>query len=121
MQVTVTIDGGEGSDAQEVDALTAQLRRRLLELDVTAVEPVRGGEVPPGAKPVDPVTLGALAVTLGPAVLQAVVGLVDAWSRQRPVDSVKVSIGDDTIELAGAAPDERRKLVDLFVARHAVA
>lgn len=119
MQLTVAIEGGPDSDAQEVDRLTAQLRRRLMELDVAAVEPVRTDEIPPGAKPVDPVTLGALAVTLAPAVLQAVVGLVEAWSRHRPVRSVKIAIGGDSIDLAAASPDDQQRLVELFIARHA--
>lgn len=119
MQLTVAIDGGPDSDAEEVDALTAQLRRRLLELDVDEAEPLRAGEVPEGAKVVEPMTLGALAVTLGPPVLKAAVGLIEAWSRQRPVRNVQVTIGGDTIDLAGASADEQRKLVDLFVARHA--
>lgn len=119
LRLTVAIEGGADSDAVEVDRLTAQLRRRLLELDVAAVEPVRSGEVPPGARSVDPAMLGALAVSLGPALLQAVVGLVEAWSRQRPVRTVRVTIGEDSIDLAGASPDEQRELVALFVARHA--
>jgi len=71
--MTVATEGGADSDAQEVERLTAQLRRSLLDLDVRAVERVRIDESPPGAEPADAVALGALAVTLVPAVLQAVV------------------------------------------------
>jgi hypothetical protein len=120
MELTVAIDGDEGSDHGDVERLTAQLRRQLLELDVDDVALVRGGDVPPGAKPVDPVTLGALAVTLGPALLQAVVGLVETWTRSRPVRSVKMTIGGDSIELTGN-DEQHDELVRMFVARHAVA
>ncbi len=119
MELTVAIDGGEDSDEAEVDELTRQLRRQLLELDVDNVEALRDGDVPAGAKPVDPATLGALVVSLGPGVLQAVVGFIERWTKGRPVRSVKMTIDGDSIELSGATPEEQRDLLQLFVARHA--
>ena len=115
----LAIEGAPDSDPVEVDQMTAQLRRRLLDLDVDDVEAVRSGEIPPGAKPVDPVTLGALVVTVGPPVLKAVVDLVGIWMQGRAVQTVRLTIGEESIELGSASAQERERLVDLFVSRNA--
>lgn len=116
--IHLVIDGEVDTDPEEVSRLTAQLRRRLLELDVTNVEFVRSGEVPEGAKPVDAVAIGALVISAAPAVLQAVVGLVKSWLEAKPVRNAKVTIGGDSIELIGASEVEQERLVRAFIERH---
>lgn len=116
--LTVTIEPADDSDEVEVADLTAALRRRLLELDVERVEPVRLTEVPADAKPVDAVALGALLVSLAPPVLTAVVGMVETWLANRPVRSVKVVLDGDVLELAGSSRADQRRLVDAFLRRH---
>lgn len=118
VQLTLALSGGTDSDARELDLLTAQLRQRLLELDVTSVNAVRSDEIPAGAKPVDPITIGALLVTLTPAVLQAVVSLVETWSAHRRVGNVKLTIDGDSIEF-DADPVLRQRAVELFLEKHA--
>jgi hypothetical protein len=117
--LTLVVDGGSNTDAQEVSALTAQLRQRLLELDVERVELVRSSDIPIGAKPVDAVTIGALTVTLAPALVQAVVELVKSWLGSRPVRSAKVTIDGDSIELTHASQADQDRLTQAFVDRHA--
>ena len=117
-RLTVVIDGGSASDAEELDALTGQLRRQLLELDVDTVEPARTEDVPAGAKPMDVVSIGALVVTLGPAALKAVVSLVERWLEHRPVRSVKLTLGDDTLEITDVDDEDQDELIDAFLARH---
>ncbi|MEI8411464.1 hypothetical protein [Kribbella sp. CCNWLY201] len=117
MQLTVAIAGGADSDAEEVERLTAQLRRRLLDLEVATVEPVLTDDIPSGAKPADAVTLGTLAVTLVPAVLQAA-QLVEAWSRRHPLRSVKLTLGSDSIDLIRASSDDQQRLVEHLTSRH---
>ena len=56
--LTLVVDGGSETDAEEVSKLTTQVRQRLLELDVHTVELVRTGDLPEGAKPVNAVTIG---------------------------------------------------------------
>ncbi len=119
MELVLALEGASHSDPVELDQLTGQLRRRLLELDVDDVRAVRTDEIPPGAKPVDPVTLGALIVTAGPAVVKAVGDLVGRWMENRPIQTVKLTIGEESLELSSASPEERERLVDLFVARNA--
>jgi hypothetical protein len=119
MQLTLAVAGGVDDDASELDRFTAPLREQLLELDVAAVKPVRVVEIPPGAKPADPVTIGALVVTLVPALLQATVALVETWTRHHPVRSVKVTVDGDSIELASPDAGEREQLLRLFLDKHA--
>ena len=118
VSVTLGVEGAADSDQQELDQLTAQLRSRLLELDVDDVEPLRGGDIPPGARPVDPITVGALVVTLVPPLLEAVVSLVRSWMEQRHVGGVTLTIGDATIDLKEASDEERARLVQMFVEQH---
>ena len=94
-KLTLAIEGGPDTDAREVSELTAQLRQRLLELDVDTVELVRSDEIPEGAKPGDAINLGALPITLAPTILPAVVGLLKDWLAHRPVSTAKVTIDDD--------------------------
>jgi hypothetical protein len=121
IRVAVHLDAGPDADAQEVDALTTRLRRHLLQLDVQSVDRARTGRVPPGARAVDVVALGGLVVTLAKSaeMLKAVVGMVQSMIAARPGRSVKLVIGGDSVELSGVSSEEQRRLVDLFVARHA--
>jgi hypothetical protein len=117
-RLTLVIESGPDTDASELSHLTGQLRRELLELDVEDVELVRTGEGPPGAKVVDPVTIGALAVTLGPTAVQSIVALVQKWVIDRPVRSVKVTLGRDSLELTNASSEQLEQLTRAFIAKH---
>jgi hypothetical protein len=117
-RLTVTIAAQPDCDRDELDRLTGQLRRRLLELDVDDVELVREGEAPKDAKSVDPATIGALAVTLAPTAIQGVIGLVRHWFVDHPISSVKVTLGRDSLELTNASPAQVEELTRAFIARH---
>lgn len=117
-RLTIAVEGGLDSDREEVAELTGQLRRQLLELNVDNVELVRSGEAPPGSKVADPITIGALVVTLAPTAIQGVIGLLQNWLRARPVRSVKVTLGRDSIELTNASAESLEQLTMAFIARH---
>ncbi|MFI8308247.1 hypothetical protein ACIF80_33525 [Streptomyces sp. NPDC085927] len=114
MQLVLT--GGPDSDQEELDELTRHLRERLLELDVDRVEPVRAGHVPAGAKPVDAIAVGALAVTLAPIALRSVLGLVQTWIENRPVRTVSIALGDDSLELEAVSAADQQRLIEAFLA-----
>ncbi|WP_328665255.1 hypothetical protein OG905_38870 [Streptomyces sp. NBC_00322] len=116
--MTVTLEGAPDSDTVELDELTAQLRGRLLELDVDRVESVRIDEAPAGSKPGDAVTLGVLGVTLSPIVLREVFRLLETWMTHRPIRKVRVVFGDDSIELEQATTEDQRRLVEAFIVTH---
>ena len=118
-QLTLAIDGGPDADAREVSELTAHLRQRLLELDVDKVELVRDAETPAGAKSGDSITLGTLLVTVAPAALTAVIGLLKDWLVHRPVQTAKVTIDGDSIELTNVSAADLERLAQAFVERHA--
>ncbi|MFC8392042.1 hypothetical protein [Streptomyces sp. NPDC057238] len=114
----LVLTGGQDSDQEELDQLALQLRERLLELDVEDVEPVRSGDVPDGAKPVDALAVGALAVTLAPIALRSVLDLVRTWIENRPVRTVSVTLGEDSLELEAVSSADQRRIVDAFLAAH---
>ncbi|MER6148110.1 hypothetical protein ACWGPD_33810 [Streptomyces hirsutus] len=114
MQLVLT--GVPDSDREELDELTRHLRERLLELDVDRVEPVRADHVPAGAKPADAIAVGALAVTLAPLALRSVLGLVQTWIENRPVRTVSITLGDDSLELEAVSAADQQRLIEVFLA-----
>jgi hypothetical protein len=79
-------------DAEELERLTRQLSEDLRELDVERVEPVSGGALPEGAKGVDPMLLGMLAVWVGPVLLPKFLDFLHAWAMRREGRTVKVKL-----------------------------
>jgi len=106
-------------DAAELDEATRHLQRELLELDVDDVQRLREGAPPPGARAGDAAVLGGLAVTAGTEVIGAVVRAIVQWIGRRADRSVKLTIGDDSIELSNVSAEDQRLLVESFLARHA--
>jgi hypothetical protein len=119
LQVAIEVDAGPGADAEELDALTAQLQCELQELDLDAVERVRQGQAPPGARAIDVLALGTLLVTIAkPVVLSSAVEVVRSWlsGRQR---SVKLEIDGDVLEVTGLSTADQRVLISAWLARNA--
>lgn len=112
----LVLTGSRDSDQEELDELTLQLRERLLELDVDGVELNRSGDVPAGAKPVDAIAVGALAVTAAPFVLRSVLDLVRTWIENRPVRTVAITLGEDSLELEAVSSADQRRLMEAFLA-----
>ncbi|MFI1419989.1 hypothetical protein ACH4VX_18740 [Streptomyces sp. NPDC020731] len=117
-RMRLELTGRQDSDQEELDELTLRLRERLLELGVDDVEPIRSGEVPEGAKPVDAIAVGALAVTLAPIALRSVLDLVRTWIENRPVRTVGVTLGEDSLELEAVSSADQRRIIDAFLAAH---
>jgi hypothetical protein len=119
-RLTLAIEGTSDTDREELARLTGQLRSQLLELDVDRVELVRGGKAPPGSKVADPVTIGAIIVTLAPAMIQAVIALVQNWHKggDHPVSGIKLTLGHDSLELTNASPEQLERLTRAFMAKH---
>src|SRR5262245_37281337 len=110
---------GPDDDAEYIAAVTLQLRRELLELDVDTVEVPSAGQPPPGTRAVDLGALGALVVTIGQSQL---LGVVVAAVQSRPSRSgqrrIRLELGGDVLELTGAGSDEQRRLTDEWLRRH---
>jgi hypothetical protein len=120
-QLAAVVDAGADSDAEELAELTRRLRGQLLELDVDAVEPATGGEAPAGSKGVELLAIGGLVIqfAMKSEVLKSVVDATTAWLGRQQGRSVKLTLDGDTLEVTGVSSDEQRRLVDLWVARHA--
>ena len=91
----------EDGDHTELDELTRQLRAEIEELNVDAVENVSQGDAPQGTKAVDWASLGSFAVSLAPAVVPAVFGVLTSWIERKPSVPVKikVKVGRKTAEI----------------------
>jgi len=113
----VSVDEG-GADSERMEQLALALRRELLQLDVEDVEPVRAGPAPEGTRAIDVAAVGALLVTLtsSAAALTGVVNTIRGWlaqgSRGR---TVELSIGDNTLKLAGASDEQQEQLIREFL------
>jgi len=77
-EVILRVDVGAEAEDEEQAQLAQRLRKDIRELDVDAVEWVHAGEAPVGAKG-DPAALGALAVTLAPAVIAPLMSMLSSW------------------------------------------
>ncbi|GAA0566402.1 hypothetical protein GCM10010172_57730 [Paractinoplanes ferrugineus] len=126
-------------DALEIERQARNLRAELRRLDAAFVHPgplsappvaaappvavagppVAVGGPPVGARGGEMAVAGALLVEILPVLphLRALAGLVHDWSR-RSRSTVKVVVGDDSIEINGATDAQTDRLIDLFVERH---
>ena len=110
----------DNADAEELDQLTANLRRELLQLDVDEESREREGAPPPGARAAELIALGSLIVAIGKAAgaLSSVVRAVQGWVGRKPDRKVRLEIDGDAIELSAASPEQQQQLVDEWLARH---
>ena len=96
------------------------LGEELSELDVDEVEPAVAGKAPAGAKGIELLALGSLAVTLGRSskVLREVVEAIRDWAHRTGTRTVKMTIDGDVLEIAGASTQDMKTLIDSWVERH---
>jgi hypothetical protein len=89
-----------GVDDDELDRMTRQLRSELEEVGVQSAV-LAPGIAPAGAKVFDPITLGVLALKLGPTLIPAVTGVLQGWIGRDAGRTVKVSIkvADRSVDL----------------------
>jgi hypothetical protein len=121
INVALLLEGDPDLDAEDREGLTQRLRKELLELDVDSVTMARGEGDVPGAKAADPVTLGAIIVTLcaSGGVLPTLLVTVKDWlSRSSKARKISITIGNDTIELDKATAEQQQALVDTYCRRH---
>jgi hypothetical protein len=108
----------ERADPQELDELTAGLRRELLSLDVDSVEPLRAGDPPAGTRGMDLTMLGVLVTTIAtPELLASVVAAVGAWLAGRGQRAVKVEVDGDVLELTGLSSRQQQQFIDEWLRR----
>ncbi len=106
--------GLEGSDAEQLDHLTRQLLSEVRDLEIESAELDKGGAAPEGAKAIDPVTLGAIALVALPAVLPKLIDFLQSWVMRQHGRTVKFKgkISDRDIEFEGSLEDLKTLLAD---------
>lgn len=106
------------SDPEAHDVLMLDLRQELMQLEVESVSTVPVGPAPPGSKGLDMAAAAALLVQVKGSA-QAVSLLVHAvrtWlQRGKGGTSVKLTIGDRTLELSHATTEQQERLVEEFL------
>jgi hypothetical protein len=118
-ELRVQVDPLPDADAEELAQLADQLRRELDNLDdVESVKPVREGTPPEGAKAIDVLAVGALAVKLAPAAVGLVARLVQQWLSRSNARGAKLQIDGDVIELDRARREDNDRLIALLEAKH---
>jgi hypothetical protein len=104
-QFTLRLVAPEG-DIGELDDLTQNLRREMEESEVERVDLVRGGDVPEGAKAGLVTAHGELNVTLKPAALPNILGVVRDWlSRQNQRVEIVATVGNSTFHINASITD----------------
>ena len=110
-----------GHDA--LDRSVRQLRAELKDLDVESVAPLTLGNVPPGAKGVDPSSLGDLQITqtaTGGVVTVLIETVRDWLARHAVARSISVTIDGDMLVLEKSSAQERTALIEVYLRRHEV-
>ena len=116
LRIGISVDDG---DDEELDRLTGQLRRELLESGLDDVRRAAPESPPAGAKG-DPITIGALVIGLaGSAAVSALVTgvcqIIRSWVIRGRERTVIVEIDGRRLELKGATSDQHQQAIDAFV------
>jgi len=99
--LTIHLDAGSDLPADDLDALTRGLRDEIQDLGVETVALQSRSGIPAGAKSVEAVTLGALAVTILPQAIPRLIEFLQAWSLRRKDRTVKIkaTVGDRSVDI----------------------
>jgi hypothetical protein len=120
-ELSVELQAGPDTDAEELAQLAGRLRAELLDLDVDAVRQPMRGEAPPDAKGAGLLAAGELVVGLvaSPEVLASIIDGIRSWLGRNRARSVKLTLDGDALEVSGVSSAEQERLIDLWVSRHA--
>lgn len=113
-QLELHLDSLPNEDKEDLARLTQQLRQDLLELNVQSVSPVRSSAAPAGAKG-DPLSLGALAVTLAPVALTAMTNLLQSWLSRHERASVTLEAEGKKLVITGSPSPDQQRMIDNFI------
>jgi len=117
-QLSIEISAKDATE-EDLDRMTRQLLSELRETDVESAELTKGGEAPQGTKSADAITMGSIVISAVPAVLPAIVGLVQAWAARGQARTVKFrgKVGTYDVEFEGS-PEELQNLLASLEAQH---
>ena len=116
--LSLVVDLGQSANADELDRATRQLRDEIRDLDVESVELVKGVNPGAGAKSVEAITLGSLAVAVLPTLVPKLVEFLQSWALRGEGRKIKIKtqVGDRSVEVEynpkTTSPAELKKLVE---------
>lgn len=99
--------GIDSGDLEQLDRTTRELLGEVRNLDIESADLIRSSIAPEGTKAIDPVTLGAIALVVGPSILPKLVDFLQSWVMRQSGRTIKFKgkIGDRDIEYEGALED----------------
>jgi hypothetical protein len=106
---------GEDADAEELDAATTDLLRELRELDVDSADRAQGGRPPAGARAIDVAILGTIVLKLGRTAVGPLAKVLQDWLARRSGRTIKLTLGEDSIELTGGSAAFQREMIETFL------
>jgi hypothetical protein len=114
----VQVGGGPHAEEDDPEQLAQQLTDELNELDdIQSVKPVREGEIPKDGKGV-PIAVGTLLIKLAEtAGVTALFNVLGSWISRDRSRTLKLQLGDASLELSGLSRPEQQELVDWFQAQ----
>jgi hypothetical protein len=114
LHIDLMVSAPANSD-EELDRMTRQLLRELKTFDLESIQLKSEGRPPAGAKGIEAVTAGTIAVSVLPAVFPKLVEFLQAWSLQGRGRTVKFKgkIAGQNIDFEGSFA-EMEKLVAML-------
>lgn len=109
------------TSAEETEDSSRLLRDQLLETSGTSVEYIPDGHVPDGTRVVDPITIGALLVTLAGSgsALTALIETVKEWLGRNSTHTVTLEAQNGSkITITGQQSAEDKELLEKWTARN---
>jgi len=107
--------------AEDLERLTARLRRELLELDVLDVRRPTATPAPDGTRAADAVAIESLVVSVvtAPHVLRAVVGVIRDWLARSRAGTVHIEDELGVLHVTGLSSEHQERLIESWITRHA--
>jgi hypothetical protein len=102
-------------DPEYLADLTGGLRAEILSLPVESVDLAPAGEPPPGAKAGEALAVGALVVSIAPALVESLMAIISSWLTRQPGDVELVIDGNRFRGRVSRA--ERERLVAAYLKR----
>jgi hypothetical protein len=121
-QITVFIGSDSDFDTypEDLERFTQSLHREILSLDVESVDLLKGGEPPSNTKVGDPISWGAIIVTLlaTGGVITTLINAIQAWLTQYERRSITLEINGDKLQITGISSEEQKRLIDAWIDRN---
>jgi hypothetical protein len=115
IELILSIDLGPDVEKEELDTFAKILSQELLEVEeIESIELLHGGELQKGTKGISSAT-GSLLIKLAESTgIATLINVFGSWLSRDKSRSLKLSIGENSIELTGLSETEQSELVDWF-------